>query len=527
MIRENYGNISESGSSGGSSSSGLNEQQVISLINSQTVQNLTNNFSSSDFNSFTNLNNWVNNKVNTIIENPVEEVYNRIRSELYDKQISNTPINNICFTVTFNTSIGTSTRRFFNTNNLVFEAMVTKSYNEGLQIKRGDVVVVFYKTQYGSNYVINNMMLILGGLNMSESGITLSVPFNISGNVTYFIANPFTAYYASPLPSSTGTDYNTSIELRTNAKCMNNNTDIINLNYNDSKINYYFLFSGNNDPSDTSYIDFTNIFKTDVTNYNIMLSKACDSDVVDLSQLIIESSSSLGFSSIGQTNGMQNEIINMFSDKSILNDLRKVSNLFQTYSLQSIYTANLRDSYYTKLQINQNYAPIKSDNIAPTSATVYIMFLVDFGGNIVGVDLVYCPAGCQIRNPSTKTGTISSATYYQCNNIFSQDNDLFLSFAGCMNLNRNLTFTINFMDIRNSETSTHLILYSKKLSLTNLYNQFNTTRMYIAKYVLFNFNYLNTNCYHINLDDYLEQKQGTIMVTPESDNIRISFDKLI
>ena len=70
MIRENYGTISgssESGS-GGSSSSGLNEQQVISLINSQTVQNFTNNFSSSDFNSFTNLNNWVNNKVNTIIE---------------------------------------------------------------------------------------------------------------------------------------------------------------------------------------------------------------------------------------------------------------------------------------------------------------------------------------------------------------------------------------------------------------------------------------------------------------------------
>lgn len=528
MIRENYGNVSgssESGS-GGSSSSGLNEQQVISLINSQTVQNFTNNFNSSDFNSFTNLNNWVNNKVNTIIENPVEEVYNRIRSDLYDKQITHTPINNICFTVTYNTSIGTRTRRFFNTNNLVFEAMVTKPYNEGIQVKRGDVLVVFYKTQFGDNYIINNMMLIIGGLNMTSSGITLSKPFNSSGNVTYFRANPFTAYYTSPLPSSTDVNYNMSIELRTNANCINNNTDIVNLNYNPSKINYYFLWSGNNDPSDTSYIDFTNIFKTDVTTYNIMLSKASDISVLDLSQLSNESSARVQFNSVGQTNGIQNEIINMFSNKDILNDLRKVSNLFQTYSLQSIYTANLRDSYYTKLEINTSKNPVKSD-IQSSETRVYIMFLVDFGGSVVGIDLVYCPANCPIRDPSTKTGTISTGTYYQCNNIFNTDNDLFLSFTGCMNLNRNLTFTINFMDIRSSEYSTHLILYSKKLSLTNLYNQFNTTRMYIAKYMLFNFNYLNTNCYHVNLDDYLEQKQGTIMDTPESDNIRISFDKLI
>lgn len=524
MIRENYGNISgssESGSSGGSSS-GLNEQQVISLINSQTVQNLTNNFSSSDFNSFTNLNNWVNNKVNTIIENPVEEVYNRIRSELYDPQISNTPINNICFTVTYNTSIGTKTRRFFNTNNLVFEAMVTKSYSEGLQINRGDVVVVFYKTQFGSNYAINNMMLILGGLNMTSSGVKLSKPFNRSGNVTYFRANPFTAYYNSPLPSSTDVDYDMSIELRTNANCMNN-TDIVNLNYNPSKINYYFLMSDNNN----TYIDFTNIFKTDVNMYNLMLSKASDVSVIDLPNLSSENLVRLPFNTVRQTNGIQNEIINMFSDKNILNDLRKVSNLFQTYSLQTIYTSNINNSYRTKLQINQSNPPKKGSDMAPDSATVYIMFLADLSGGIVGIDLVYCPTAVQIRDPSTKAGVLSSGTYYQCNNIFSQDNDLFLSFTGCMNLNKNLTFTINFMDIRNSEYSTHLILYSKKLSLTNLYNQFNATRLYFAKHILFNFNYLNTNCYYVNLDDYLEQKQGSIMDTPESDNIRISFNKLM
>ena len=528
MIRENYGNISGSSNSesGGSSSSGLNEQQVISLINSQTVQNLTNNFNSSDFNSFTNLNNWVNNKVNTIIENPVEEVYNRIKSDLYDPQISHTPINNICFSVAITNTLGTRNSKFFNTNNLVFETMITKPYNEGLQINKGDVVVVFYKTQYSNNYVINNMMIILGGHNMSSSGVALSVPFNSSGNVTYFRANPFTAYYNSTLSNTTSVPYNTSIELRTNARCMNN-TDIVNLNYDPSKINYYFLWSGSNDPSDNTYIDFTNIFKTDVNMYNLMLNKACDSSVLDL-PVTEENLSRLGFNSIGQTNGIQNEIINMFSDKNILNDLRKVYNLFQTYSLQTIYSGNISNSFYfTKLQIDQSIAPVKSDNPAPKSATVYIMFLADLSGNIVGIDLVYCPTGCEIRNPSTKVGNITAPIYYQCNNIFDQDNDLFLSFTGCMNLNRNLTFTINFMDIRNSEYSTHLIIYSKKLSLVNLFNQFNATRMYMAKYMLFNFNYLNTNCYHVNLDDYLEQKQGTIMDTYESDNIRISFDKLM
>ena len=118
MIRENYGNVSgnsESGGSGGSSSSGLDEQQVISLINSQTVQNFTNNFSNSDFNSFTNLNNWVNSKVNTIIENPVEEVYNRIKSELYDPQLTHTPISNICFSFNRVNSSGRTFRESFNT----------------------------------------------------------------------------------------------------------------------------------------------------------------------------------------------------------------------------------------------------------------------------------------------------------------------------------------------------------------------------------------------------------------------------
>ena len=255
MIRENYGNVSgssESGSSGGSSS-GLNEQQVISLINSQTVQNLTNNFNSSDFNSFTNLNNWVNNKVNTIIENPVEEVYNRIKSDLYDPQLTHTPINNICFTV--NGSGSLSNRHMsFNTNSLALTTMVTKAYNEGIQVSRGDVLVVFYKTQYNNNnYVINNMMIIVGGLNMSVTSTVLTVPFNTSGNVTYFRCNPFTDYYKNWLTQGSIT-YDTSIELRTNARCMSSSkTDIVNLNYDPTKINYYFLWSGSNDPNDTEY----------------------------------------------------------------------------------------------------------------------------------------------------------------------------------------------------------------------------------------------------------------------------------
>ena len=82
------------------------------------------------------------------------------------------------------------------------------------------------------------------------------------------------------------------------------------------------------------------------------------------------------------------------------------------------------------------------------------------------------------------------------------------------------------MNIRESERSTHLILYSKRLSFTNLINQLDR-QIYVASYLVINVNSLNTNCYYLNLDDYIDQKQGTIMDTYESDNIRISFDKLM
>lgn len=534
MIRENYGNISGSSESGssGSSSSGLNEQQVISLINSQTVQNFTNNFSGSDFNSFTNLNNWVNNKVNTIIENPVEEVYNRIKSDLYDKQITHTPINNICFTV--NGSGSLSKRHLsFNTNSLVFEAMVTKAYNEGIQVKRGDVLVVFYKSQFGSNYsetsssgayAINNMMIIIGGYNMTASGVKLSVPFNSSGNVTYFRANPFTAYYSDPLISVSMT-YNTSIELRTNAKCMSSSlTDIINLNFDPTKINYYLLWSGSNNPSDTSYIDFSNVFKTDVTTYNLMLSKAGNIDTFDPSQLSTENDVRLGFNAIGLRNSIQNEVVNMFNDTNTLNDFRKVLNLFQTYSLQSIYTTD--DSICCPLHFNTSGTVQNAKHVAGTGGSeVYVMFIKDYNRNIMGIDLVYCPTGKNIRIPSSALPD-SVAYFNPCNNIFNTCNDLTLTFNGAVNLNRNLSFTINFMNIRDSEYSTHLILYSKRLSFSNLLNQLDRN-VNVASYLAINLNALNTNCYYLNLDDYIDQKQGSIMNTYESDNIRISFDKLI
>ena len=526
MIRENYGNISgssESGS-GGSSSSGLNEQQVISLINSQTVQNLTNNFNSSDFNSFTNLNNWVNNKVNTIIENPVEEVYNRIRSELYDPQLTHTPINNICFTVNGSGSLR-SRHTSFNTNSLTFTSMVTKAYNETISVNKGDVLIVFYKTQYGSNYVINDMMMILGGLNMS-GGVKLTVPFNTSGNVTYFRATPFASYYSNPLNSISMT-YDTSIELRTNAKCMSsssNYTDIINLNYDPTKINYYFLWSGNNDPSNTEYIDFTNIFMTDVTTYNLMLSKACDSSLVDLSQLSGESNARLPFYAIGQRNSIQNEVVNMFNDKNILNDLRKVTNLFQTYSIQSIYTSD--NNICCPLHFDLSKPAKNYEQPTGNSSEVFVAFIKDQTRNIIGIDLVYCPTNSRIRNPTTGSLGSNIACFNPCNNIFNTCNDLTLTFNGAINLNRNLSFTINFMSIRESELSTHLILFSKRLSFANLLNQLNRD-VTIPSYLVFNLNSLNTNCYYLNLDDYIDQKQGTIMNTYESDNIRISFDKLI
>ena len=526
MIRENYGNISgssESGS-GGSSSSGLNEQQVISLINSQTVQNLTNNFNSSDFNSFTNLNNWVNNKVNTIIENPVEEVYNRIKSELYNPQLTHTPINNICFTVNGSGSLR-NRHTSFNTNSLAFTSMVTKAYNETISVNKGDVLIVFYKTQYGSNFVINNMMMILGGLNMS-GGVKLTVPFNTSGNVTYFRATPFASYYSNPLNSISMT-YDTSIELRTNAKCMSsssNYTDIINLNYDPTKINYYFLWSGNNDPSNTEYIDFTNIFMTDVTTYNLMLSKACDSSLVDLSQLSGESNARLPFYAIGQRNSIQNEVVNMFNDKNVLNDFRKVMNLFQTYSIQSIYTSD--NNICCPLHFDLSKPAQTHEHSIQQGSEVFVAFIKDQTRNIIGIDLVYCPTNSAIRNPTTGSLGSSIACFNPCNNIFNTCNDLTLTFNGAINLNRNLSFTINFMSIRESELSTHLILYSKRLSFANLLNQLNRD-VTIPSYLVFNLNSLNTNCYYLNLDDYIDQKQGTIMNTYESDNIRISFDKLI
>lgn len=526
MIRENYGNVSgnsESGS-GGSSSSGLNEQQVISLINSQTVQNFTNNFSSSDFNSFTNLNNWVNNKVNTIIENPVEEVYNRIRSELYDKQITHTPINNICFTVNGSGSLR-NRHMSFNTNSLALTTMVTKAYNEGIQVSRGDVLVVFYKTQYSNNnYIINNMMIILGGLNMSSTSTALTVPFNTSGDVTYFRCNPFTDYYKNWLSQGSIT-YDTSIEIRTNAKCISSGssyTDIVNSNYDPTRINYYYLSSGSNDPSDNTYIDFTNIFMTDVNTYNIFLNRACDSSLVDLSQLSGESFVNQSFYAIGQRNGIQNEVVNMFNDKNILNDLRKVTNLFKTYSLQAIYTNDT--SIITPLRLSSG-SPVSYTHEA-SGSEVFICFIKDAISNIIGIDLVYCPTRTQIRKPSTAGLSDTLTCYNPCNNIFETCNDLVLSFSGGINLNRNLTFTINFMNIRDSQYSTHLLLYSKRLSFTNLINQL-SRQIYLASHLVINVNSLNTNCYYIDLDNYIDQKQGTIMNTYESDNIRISFDKLM
>ena len=530
MIRENYGTISgssESGS-GGSSSSGLNEQQVISLINSQTVQNFTNNFSTSDFNSFTNLNNWVNNKVNTIIENPVEEVYNRIRSDLYDPQLTHTPINNICFTCKATSSNTSGTfNRSFNTNSLVFERK-TVAYNETITMKRGDVAFVFYKTQFNNNYVVNAMMVIICGYGASFTATEVTVPFNTSGNVRYFIANPFRQYYNYNFNVY---DYETSIELKTNAKCISSAssyTDTINFNIDHTKINYYYLKSGSINPSDTNYIDFLNIFMTDINNYNIFLSSACDSSVIDVSKLSGQNFVEQSFYAIGQRNGIQNEVLNMFSNQNILNDLRKVTNLFQTYSLQSIFTRD-GDVNFTPLHIDNSGTAKHFINPSPISSTsVYIMFLNDNKSNIVAIDLVYCPANSEIRYPTTNSGTIGESVkaFIPCNNIFKDYNDLYLSFAGCINLNRNLSFTINFMNLRNSELSTHLILYSKRLSFANLLNQINHP-IQMVRYSFFNFNYLNTNCYYLNLDDYIDQKQGTIMDTYESDNIRISFDTLM
>lgn len=532
MIRENYGTISGSSESGGggSSGSGLTEQQVISLINSQTVQNFTNNFTSTDYNSFTTLNNWVNSKVNTIIENPVEEVYNRIKSELYDPQLTHTPINNICFNFNRVNSSGRTFRESFNTNSLAFSSVETKPYNEGIRIKAGDVAVVFYKTRFTnsgqstpSDYIVNAMMVIIGGFKISDTNIPTSIPFNSAGEVKYFRCNPFKDYYYTSFATP---DYETSVELKTNAKCMltTQYTDTINLNIDHSKINYYYLWSGSIDPSDTNYIDFLNVFTPDINNYNIFLSSACDFARMDITQLSGQSLSDQSFYAVGQRNGIQNQVVNMFNDQNILNDLRKVTNLFQTYSLQSIYTAS-SFALCNPLHID-NSVELATYNQEVTSPSVYLMPMFDEHLNVVAIDLVYCPTRTQIRYPTTITGTYNSGVFHKCNNIFTSENDLYLSFNGCMNLSRNLTFTINFMNLRNSETSTHLVLYSNRLIFGTILNQINR-RFLIPRYAAFNFNYLNTNCYYVNLDNIIKQKQGTIMSTYNSDNIRISFDSLV
>ena len=532
MIRENYGTISGSSESGSSGSgSGLNEQQVISLINSQTVQNFTNNFSNSDFNSFTNLNNWVNSKVNTIIENPVEEVYNRIKSELYDPQLTHTPISNICFTVkTTNVTAGIAYRESFNTNSLTFSNIETKPHNVGIKITPGDVVAVFYKTRFTnsgqstpSDYVVNAMMLIVGGLKMSSSGAT-TVPFNSSGNIKYFRSNPFRDYYYTVF---SGYNYQNSIEIKTNAKCMltTQYTDTINFNYDPSGINYYYLWSGSVDPSDTNYIDFLNVFTPDINNYNIFLSSASDFSALSIQELSGQNLTDQSFYAIGQRNGIQNQVVNMFNDQNILNDLRKVTNLFQTYSLQSIYTGNMY-GMCTPLHIDNNES-LRTVDAFVSTPTVYLMPMCDKHLNVVALDLVYLPNGPEItiRYPTTIYESYSDGIFHKCNNIFQSHNDLFLTFSGCMNLSRNLTFTINFMNLRNSETSTHLVLYSKSLSFANILNQI-TRNFRMPKYSSFDFNYLNTNCYHVNLDNLIKQKQGAIMSTSESDNIRIAFNDL-
>ena len=176
-------------------------------------------------------------------------------------------------------------------------------------------------------------------------------------------------------------------------------------------------------------------------NYNIFLNRACDSSLVDLSQLSAESNARLDFYAIGQRNSIQNEIVNMFNNQSILNDLRKVTNLFKTYSLQSIYTNDT--SIITPLKLTSG-TPQNYDYI-PQAASVFICFIKDMLGNIMGIDLVYCPAAKPIRKPSTSGLSNTLTCYNPCNNIFETCNDLVLSFSGGINLNRNLSFTINFI----------------------------------------------------------------------------------
>ena len=477
---------------------------LTTTIHDETISNLTTGYNSTQYSNMTNLNNWVESK----IVNGSTDIYNKIKSELFVKEMNHKPISNINFTIQSKIQSGGYQNWSFNTNSLSFNEIKTVT-GSSIKVNKGDVLIIPLLSTYNSENVVDHMLIVFVGFKVTD-GTVLPNLLSLEREYTYFKASPFFDYYNYYYTTNTIS----SIIISCNADSMLTTkfTNTITTSFDNSQVNYFYLWS----QGENSYVDFTNVFMQNDINTTIIKNKAVNASInTSLTNLVDQS-----FYSLRQRNSIQNEILNMFSDINILNDLRKVMNLYQPYSISSIFTAAANDYYF--LKVDTSSSPVNSD-VTPTTTNVYIALFNDTKRNIVGIDIVYCPSGVKIR-PPTSTSKSNYQVFYLCNNIFSQYNDLIIC-CNSMNMNRNLSFTINFMKLRNSEYSTHLVITSKKYVFNNLvYSMFNSLSSVKIPYLShYDFNNMNTNCYLLDLDDWIDIKHGCIMNSLDGENIRITF----
>lgn len=516
MIRENYGGSSNGGDinlNNYVTKSDLNNDVVEiiqnidyntynqstglkELIKKETVNNFKNNFTNNDFNNMTNLNKWIDYKLTDV------------SSGLLAKEINHKPISNINFNYKVNNGYGNNVAKnySFNTNNLVFYESGSKTSSDGIKVKTGDVVFIFFKDYYDEipNYVVDKMLIIICGFSLVSATISKVVS---SGSFYYYKANPFyNFYYHEQIPPATAT-----ITMSTNANCMltTNFTNTIDLPFEHDVLNYYYLWSG-----DAEFIDFLNVFGLDDFTHELYTTNASGSTInTNIPRLVDQS-----FYAIKQRNIIQNEVVKMFSDTSILNDLKLIKNIYQGYSISSIYTYG--ENKICPLRIGSTQYNV---NVTSTQPQVYIAFFKD-NNDITCIDLAYSPNPKKLGYPNTNVpSTIgTNDLYFKCNNIFTNYNDLVITLKGRSNLSRNISIIINFMTIRYSEDSTHLLIKSSKCDMWSLVSQItNSFTIYDIGYI--NFNNLTNYTHLLDLDKLIDEKQGSIMNTQTSDNIVVEF----
>lgn len=473
------------------------------LIQKETINNFTNVFNNNNFNNMTNLNKWIDYKLTDV------------SSGLFAKEINHKPISNINFTFKVNTEMITSKYYSFNTNNLNFTEIRQVTNSEQIDVKKGDIVVVFFKKYYDSvpDYIVDSVLLVVVGYNVTDLNKKIS-NLTSTGNYYYFKANPFTSLYDTIIPLE---NVNT-LSISTNAYSMltSKYTNTITVNYSSTDINYYYLWSdGVND-----FIDFLNTFNLNDADYQKYKTFASSSTVnLNLTGLVDQS-----FYALKQRNSIQNEVLKMFSDVNILNDLKLVKNLFQSYELSSIYTSN-GESLTPLIPDSSALINFTTTDVFANESRVFVAFFTDENRNIVAIDLVYSPTNTMIKFPTRiyPQEIDNKRIYVLYNNIFKTCNDLVIQLSGCMNLNKNLSFIINFMNLRDSENSTHLIIKGTKCGLWKLFNNIPLTPITTVNISDLNFSDLTNYTYVLDLDKLIEEKQGSIMNTQSTDNILVNL----